>query len=246
MLYVGLSIIAGIGLLILIVWMLHKNQQKENAETVDRTLPLPPLELRETHQGDFSDPEEILGLNKSTDASTTTKSQASIDASEPTADITPPPSPANDQWLELSKAQQAEGDFAQALSTCSKALPQLGAFKQCLLILRAQIRTLKKAQQADDAALALLYQHGAMASFFHHKGPGQKPLSPSACKKIDYSKFAHLRTPYQELGYEHLSLLTKTDIKWLTQAWGEPNAHTPIRELHAEQWQTLHSTPIKP
>ena len=63
MLFVGLSLIAGIGLLILIVWVLHRYQQKENEESVDRRVPLPPIELRETHDEELTDPEDILVLH---------------------------------------------------------------------------------------------------------------------------------------------------------------------------------------
>ncbi len=242
MLFVGLSIIAGIGLLILIIWALHKYQQKENVETVDRTVPLPPLELRESDEDDLSDPEEILGLNPSSvqeskiPASEQPSPSTTVQASDPTATA------ALDQWLEVSKEQQAVGDFTAALSTCSAALPQMGAFKQSCLILRAQIRTLKKAQQDSNAALEQLHHLAALASFFHSKATGVKPLSPSASKKVDYSEFAHMNTPYNDLGYEQLPLLSKTDIKWMIQAWGEPNTHTHMRQLHARQWQQLLST----
>jgi len=118
----------------------------------------------------------------------------------------------------------------------------MGAFKQSSLILRAQIRAVKKAKQDSDAALEQLYSLAALANFFHAKDAQSKPLNPKACKQIDYNAFAELATPYQQLGYEHLSLLSKTDIKWMTQAWGEPAQHAQMRQLHTNEWENLQTS----
>lgn len=229
MLFVVLSIIAGIGLLISIVWVLHKYQQKENAESVDRTAPLPPLELRESGDDELTCPEEILGL-------------ANTNATAPMPSAKPQSSsiaPAHEQGLDNSKSAQADDDFAVALASCRSALPQIGAFRQSCLILRAQIRALKKTKQDTTVVLEQLYHLAAMAEFFHPKASKSKALSPNASKKIAYDEFAQLSTPYNDLGYEHLNLLTKTDIKWMTQVWGEPSQHARMCELHPQMWYQL-------
>ena len=237
MLFVGFSIIAGIGLLIAIVWVLHKYQQKENVESVDRTLPLPPLELRQSTEDELTDPEEILGLAS---AKTPNPEPQSIAEPAPVAKApTTTPNSASDQWLASSKAQQAAGDFEQALATCHAALPQMGAFKQSALVLRAQIRAMNKAKQDSSQALQHLYDLAAMADFFHAKTAHSKPLTPNQCKKINYNDYSELRAGYQDLGYEHLTLLTKTDSKWLTQAWGEPMAHSHMHTIHPKAWDRL-------
>lgn len=41
---------------------------------------------------------------------------------------------------------------------------------------------------------------------------------------------------YANLGYEKLPLLNKTDAKWLTQSWGEPQRHTTLNKVHREIW----------
>ena len=41
---------------------------------------------------------------------------------------------------------------------------------------------------------------------------------------------------YSALGYSELSLLNKTDVKWLQEAWGEPQRHSTLNELHRDVW----------
>ena len=115
----------------------------------------------------------------------------------------------------------------------------MGAFRQSCLVLRAQIREQNKAKEDIAPSLEQLYQLIALADFFHGKIAGGKPLTVNASKRVAFEPFATLTSPYAELGYEHLSLLTKTDIKWFTQTWGEPKQHRHMRELHQNRWDTL-------
>ena len=45
-----------------------------------------------------------------------------------------------------------------------------------------------------------------------------------------------VREPYRVIGYQHLPLLTKTDVKRLVVAFGEPGAHEKPRERYADIW----------
>jgi hypothetical protein len=45
-----------------------------------------------------------------------------------------------------------------------------------------------------------------------------------------------VREPYRVIGYQHLPLLIKTDIKRLVAAFGEPDTHEKRRERHANIW----------
>ena len=47
-------------------------------------------------------------------------------------------------------------------------------------------------------------------------------------KSLEYS--------YAQLGYEQLPLLSKTDYKWLLEAWGTPKKHTTLHKYHREVW----------
>lgn len=227
----GLSILAAIGLLVLIVWALHRNQRIENQESVDRNLPLPPIELKQSDANALSDVEDMLGIEPASPVSRPAPSTMKV---EPTDAVVSP-----DQWLVRSRECVAQGDFEDALQLCESALPQMGAFRQSCVALRAQIRELKKKQQPYTDALEQLYQLASQADFFHGKTPNTKALPPSAVKQIDYAAWKALSSPYAVLGYKHVSLLTKTDAKWLVQEWGEPESHGYMRELHLAQWNTL-------
>ena len=45
-----------------------------------------------------------------------------------------------------------------------------------------------------------------------------------------------VREPYRAIGYQHLSLLIKNDIKRLVAAFGESDAHEKSRKRHADIW----------
>jgi DNA polymerase-3 subunit epsilon len=48
---------------------------------------------------------------------------------------------------------------------------------------------------------------------------------------------AAVRGSYSEVGYKHLPLLNKTDVKRLVAAFGEPRAHLNPRDLHRDIWE---------
>jgi len=176
---VGLSILATIGLLALIVWALHRNQQRENEENVDRNLPLPPLQLNDHDVGEIPVAEEILGIAPVTSQKT---EQAPIARKD--TKLTVPETA--DTWLSSSREALPRGDFESALQACSSALPQMGAFRQSCVVLRAQIRELKKQGKSDSRALEQLYQFAAHADFFHGKVADTKTLPTSAIKQVNY------------------------------------------------------------
>ena len=228
MILIGLSILAAIALLVLIVWVLHRNQRKEKEKSVDRNLPLPPLDLKDAEVTQMSTLEDIFGI---------TPEPAAPLSSAPEVVAAP-----SEQWLVNSREFLAIGKFDKALQECDSALPQMGAFRQACVVMRAQIRELKKQGQAYASALEQLYQLAAVADFFHGRTPGTRTLSTSALKQIDYASWKTLSSPYAVLGFQHLSLISKTDAKWLVQEWGEPDSHSLMRELHAAQWHNLYNS----
>lgn len=230
----GLSILAAIGLLVLIVWALHRNQRRKNEESVDRNLPLPPLELKESAVSGMADIDEMFGVAQPAASSVSTPN---AQPSAPTVNTE-----SSEQWLANSRELLAIGKFEKALAQCHSALPQMGAFRQSCVVLRAQIRELKKKRQPFSGALEQLYQLAALAAFFHGKTPNTMALPSSAIKQIDYEAWQALRSPYAVLGFEHINLLTKTDAKWLVQEWGEPENHSFMRELHLAQWNDLRNS----
>ena len=55
-------------------------------------------------------------------------------------------------------------------------------------------------------------------------------------ESIPGEKLKNLPFAYQELGFQKIELLNKTDIKWLIEKWGEPTAHTTLHEMHINVW----------
>lgn len=62
--------------------------------------------------------------------------------------------------------------------------------------------------------------------------PGYNVIESMPEKKLKGLLFS-----YGSLGYEYLSLLNKTDVKWITEQWGEPSRHTTLHEMHNEVWR---------
>ena len=228
--WVGISVIAGLALLVLIVWMLHRNQQVRNAESVDRTLPLPPLELRDSEA--VVSAEDILGLSPVPAPARNAPVAASKDPLSPAALTT-------DHWLDTSKQRLQEGQFASAYAAASSAFPQMRAFRQACRVQRAEIKSRKKQRTSAEPALQTLYRTAALADYFHGRTTAGGPLSPGALKKVTAADWKSLECPYDTLGVDRLSLLTKTDVRDLQQAWGIPNAHAHMRDLFPEKWQAL-------
>ena len=128
-------------------------------------------------------------------------------------------------------------DPSQRYQVAQKFLPWPLGFKESVLALRAIIRDKKKADVDYESDLLSLYHLAAWESF-----------CPKQCESIDEPAFkifdqipggvvADLEVDYQQLGYEQLKLVTKTDAKMLVSLYGEPNQHSTLNQLYAEVWQ---------
>lgn len=221
---------AGLLLLVLIV-LLHRLQYRKKVEAVDRTLPLPPL--------DILDKERVLAIVDATELDAVGESQAA---------------PVKETWLErlLAKAPNSDKDwqrqarqyainldFDSALGCCAVAFPQSGAFRRAAQILRSRIREAQKQAQPCHGLLADLYQIAAWADLLHARLPSFTPLSPRQRRHLDLRPHAHLRFEYEELGCDMLGLLTVTDRRLLAQVRGKPKRHAHVRELHDADLQRM-------
>lgn len=145
-------------------------------------------------------------------------------------------------WLARSRALKEQGHLEQALELVRSAYPQIGAFRHACVILRAQLRELRKAgadQAQQEAVLGALYHTCALAAFFHASDDTAPPLSLAAQRRLRERSWLSLPMPYDQLGTLHLDLLTTTDIRWLTAAWGKPTRHQQVRDYHADAWKDL-------
>lgn len=236
MILVGLSIFAAIALLVAIVWALHRHQQQKNLESVDRNIPLAPVEFRESAE---LSAEDMLDHEprKPSPAPPLADTMPLVRA-RPTADKEVD----SENWLEKSRELLQTEQYAAALAACHSALPQMGAFRQACQVLRSQVRAEKKNKQRHEQTLLSLYRFAAWADFFHSRTAPGKPLPAALLRRVNSSQWQHLDCPYVSLGFANLSLLTKTDTKWLQDAWGEPEQHSDMRTLHMEQWLLLTQT----
>ena len=55
-------------------------------------------------------------------------------------------------------------------------------------------------------------------------------------ESIPAERLRSLQYDYSQLGYEKLTLLNKTDVKWLTGLWGEPTSHKTLNSIHRALW----------
>lgn len=229
----------------LIVYGLHRYQSIEVEYTVDRTMPLPPLEgkhlrsiqLRKTAELDY--PTGTSSLSQS-----------------PTAN---PPEPRGDQsqsakqaksrsqthavrsagsagWQEqVSTAKQA-GDFSSALKLCEQQFPLWGAYNQYCIVLRHQLKATPANHQEQEEILGRLYATAAIAELLHDKSEGATRFSLKQLRSMALDKLPSLPMPYFEIGYAQLRLIRKSDVKLMISLWGRPNGHLAPRQYHDQWW----------
>lgn len=168
-------------------------------------------------------------------------------------------------WLDTSSAEQAQGNVAafweklradindssfwadrikalreeplKRLRLALENLPLPAAFREAAVAVRAIIREKQKSKFEFTEEVALLYWLAAVESFGL---PYSKFLSQpgfNVLESVPGNVIKSLPFSYQELGYNQLSLLNKTDIKWCVARWGEPYRHTTLNEMHNAVWK---------
>ena len=125
----------------------------------------------------------------------------------------------------------------QRLQLALENLPLPAAFREAAVAIRALIKDKLRKNSDFTDEIALIYWLAAVESFglpyselLHEPGFNVLESIPgNVVKALPFS--------YQKLGYKHLSLLNKTDIKWCILYWGEPEQHTTLNALHTHVWQ---------
>jgi len=142
-------------------------------------------------------------------------------------------------WQDQVAYLKRHNQLTQALAVCEAEYPLWGAYSQACIVIRA---LLKEAQDDADNLQPIaekLYQVATQAELLHEKTPDLPPLSTNQLKKLMLEQLTDFDMPYQKIGYTQLRLLKKTDIKLLTQLWGEPHNHVSPRAHCQAQWQPL-------
>jgi hypothetical protein len=132
------------------------------------------------------------------------------------------------------------------LEDALKALPAENAYQEAAKALRKMFAERVNGdgndllEQLHGLAVEHAFLYGTMRLGWQH--PANKydhdcglwvTMVQSLAKPEDRQR---VREPYRVIGYQHLPLLTKTDVKRLVVAFGEPGAHEKPRERHANIW----------
>lgn len=150
-------------------------------------------------------------------------------------------------WVQVRKDMHAEKFWADEikkyrddpvgrLRLAMANLPLPAGFAQAAVAVRALIRAKRKASQPSEEDLSLLYWLAAVRSFMLEYAPRLKEPGFNVVEAIPGARVRSLPYDYSRLGYRELSLLNKTDVKWLVEAWGEPSSHSTLNDLHKDLW----------
>lgn len=142
---------------------------------------------------------------------------------------------AGEFWADRIK--KLRGEPVKRLNLALENLPLPASFREAAVATRALIREKRKAKENHDEELAMLYWLAAINSFSIPYSTVLQEPGYNVIESIPGAKLKNLPFSYNELGYEKLELLNKTDIKWLVECWGEPTAHTTLHEVHIDVWR---------
>jgi len=215
------SLMVALGLLCLTVYGLHKYQAMEVEYSVERSMPLPALDCE---------------TSTAIEVSTT-----NIDSPPPekkSSDVKPPAAGPK-TWQEELAEMKKNGDILGALTVCEHEFPLWAAYNQACIVLRAKLRSSKLDENELDKLLTQLYRTAATAELLHDKSPQTRRLTLNQLKKLKFHRAEKLDMPYSEIGYAHLRLIRKGDIKLMQARWGRPLNHSPPRQLHQAWWKEI-------
>lgn len=215
-----LSILLAVVLLGITVYGLHRYQTMEVEYTVDRSTPLPPLDS----ERDPKTGKEIHGSAESTAKPGPAKSKETK---------------TTQTWLNRVAALKKAGNLEQALALCEQEYPLWGAFNQACIIERLKIKGESADDEARERGLQRLYQLAVTAELLHDKSDGSDHLTLNQLKALDLGKVNELTHDYKQIGYAHLRLIRKSDIKIMLSTWGRPEQHELPRLHHQNWWQSF-------
>jgi hypothetical protein len=147
-------------------------------------------------------------------------------------------------WADQIKEYKDEP--TKRLSIALNNLPLPGAFREATIATRAIIRAKRKANEEFEDELTLLYWLAAIRSLLLDYAPRLEEPGYNVIESIPAERLRSLQYDYSQLGYEKLTLLSKTDVKWLTEFWGEPTSHKTLNSIHTVHHFILGITIEKP
>ena len=143
-------------------------------------------------------------------------------------------SEAGEFWADAIR--KLKDDPHQRLNMAMRHLPLPAAFREAAISLRAIIRRHRKHKTDCEPALQELYRLAAIWSFFVPYAPRLQGSGYDVLARVPFSEFESMSLTWESLGYEKLELLTKTDCRWMVEAWGEPQSHTMAHQKYRAVW----------
>lgn len=137
-------------------------------------------------------------------------------------------------WADEIKGLRSEP--AQRLRIALRNIPLPAAYREAMIAVRALIRQRKKEGAPFENMLSGLYWLAAMSSFGITYSERAREPGFNILQSIPKRTLLSFKFTYQDLGYERLPLLNKTDVKWIVDAWGEPGNHATLQDLHGPTW----------
>lgn len=241
------SILLAVVLLGITVYGLHRYQTMEVEYTVDRSMPLPPLEESEVApRATDSQPASAPSPGARKVASPASPAAASA-ADKPAPKQEPKPQvpgksksgSGSSSWLDTVAALKKTGELDQAMRICEKEFPLWGAYNQACIIERLRLKKLAPDSEAGAALLRRLYRLAATAELLHDKSDEADHLTLNQLKALDLTSLENLDHPYAAIGYAHLRLIRKSDVKFMQALWGRPDQHQLPRHYHQSWWRSF-------
>lgn len=137
-------------------------------------------------------------------------------------------------WYDYSR--QHKDDPKRRYEIATSFLPLPAAFTEAILALRTQIKAQRKAGVDFTENLNQLYCLAAWFSFSQDYSERASAVGYNIFERFAGGKIANFDIDYQDLGYEELKLLNKTDIKLLVSVYGEPKSHSTFNKIFIKEW----------
>lgn len=116
-------------------------------------------------------------------------------------------------------------------------LPLPAAFREAVLALRTLIREQKKLGVDFTDNLSELYCLAVWFSFCPTEySERAQCVSYNIFERFAGGKITNFDADYQDIGYEELKLINKTDAKLLVNIYGEPKSHSTLNKIFIEEW----------
>lgn len=138
-------------------------------------------------------------------------------------------------WADRIKSHY--GEPVERLRIALENLPLPGAFREAATATRALIRERRKREESWSDELRLLYWLAAVMSLSVPYSDALREPGFNVMETIPGEVIQGLCFSYDELGYNKLALLNRTDMKWLEESWGSPANHSTLHDIHHSVWK---------